>query len=321
MVDENYKAKDSKFELNSNIDESKLTDDEKKMLSDLQAANSGETAKPPALAEVEMESKEIERETPSTTILESVPPGKIAENISAPFPLEPKISASPLEDPPQAQEKPPPPFPPPKEEEEEDVNEAANTGANLALENCPHCGWELSQPTIVEPTKDEKMGFLHSVLGQKPFTQQYALFGGQVTVRFRTLTTKEMDVIYNFVFKQRESGDISTIQDYWEKVNRFRLYLQLSHLSAKDGSFTHTLPDAYSRGTNSHGTEFWNFPAFDPELGYLAQIEEKILKDVLRTETIQRTISTYCSRFNRLVSKLEVMIDSPDFWNETEQQS
>jgi len=159
------------------------------------------------------------------------------------------------------------------------------------------------------------------VLGQKTFTQQYDLFGGKVIVRFRTLTTKEMDVIYNFVFKQRETGVITTIQDYWEKVNRYRLYLQLTHLSATDGSFTHSLPDSYSRETNPYATEFWQFPAYDPDVGYLEQIEEKILKEVLRTETIQRTISTYCARFNRLVSKLEVMIDSPDFWNETEQQS
>ena len=320
MVDENYKADSPDLELKSNIDESKLTDDEKKMLADLQSSRADKGVSPPAVANAQMEESLAKQVEPSTTVMEPVLSGKVAENIATPFPAADKIS-------PEAAAIAPPPStgsPPPSSiaEESQDVeDEKSDIGEDAYLENCPHCGWDLSKQSIPEPTDDEKMGFLHSVLGQKTFLQQYDLFGGKVIVRFRTLTTKEMDVIYNFVFKQRETGIITTIQDYWEKVNRYRLYLQLMHLSAIDGSFTHTLPDSYSRETNPYATEFWQFPAYDPDLGYLEQIEEKILKDVLRTETIQRTISTYCARFNRLVSKLEVMIDSPDFWNETEQQS
>lgn len=322
MPDDNYKADSPDLEIKPNLDESKLTPQERQMLADLQgAANS--PIQPPGLVDTLEEAKE----DPSVTVMESEEQvqgqGKVAEPMAAPFPDGEKLSMEDgaLGDSPP----PPPPSPPPNEEEvtSEDLTDDMpfNTGDESPLDTCPHCNWDLSQQTIAEPEQDEKMGFLHSVLGQKPFVQQYELFGGQVIVRFRTLTTKEMDIVYNFVFKQREAGLISTIQDYWEKVNRYRLYLQLSYLSASDGSFTHTLPDSYSKETNPHGEEFWHFPAYDPDLGYLDQIEEKILKDVLRTETIQRTISTYCARFNRLVSKLEVMIDNPDFWKGTEQQS
>ena len=317
MVDENYKADSPELELNANIDESKLTDDERKMLSDLKTSRAEKGIQPPAMADAQMEDSIIGQSEPTTTIMEPASPEKVAENISAPFPTTAKIGPEAID------AAPPPPAaeasPLLKSEEEDDAE--VDAGTEAYLESCPHCGWDLAQPTVVDPTSDEKMGFLHSVLGQKTFIQQYDLFGGKVVVRFRTLTTKEMDVIYNFVFKQRETGVITTIQDYWEKVNRYRLYLQLAHLSATDGSFTHTLPDSYSRETNPYATEFWQFPAYDPETGYLEQIEEKVLTEVLRTETIQRTISTYCARFNRLVSKLEVMIDSSDFWSETEQQS
>ena len=318
MVDENYKADSPELELNANIDESKLTDDERKMLADLKTSRAEKGIQPPAMADVQMEDSIVRQSEPTTTIMEPASPEKVAENISSPFPTTAKIG-------PEAIDAAPPPSsaeasPLLKSEEEGDDAEV-DAGTEAYLESCPHCGWDLAQPTIVDPTPDEKMGFLHSVLGQKTFIQQYDLFGGKVVVRFRTLTTKEMDVIYNFVFKQRETGVITTIQDYWEKVNRYRLYLQLVHLSATDGSFTHTLPESYSRETNSYATDFWQFPAYDPEMGYLEQIEEKVLTEVLRTETIQRTISTYCARFNRLVSKLEVVIDSSDFWNETEQQS
>lgn len=315
MVDENYKADSPELELNANIDESKLTDDERKMLSDLKTSRAEKGIQPPAMADVQMEDSIVEQSEPTTTIMEPASPEKVAENISAPFPTAAKIGPEALD------AAPPPAVDADSPLLEDDTDAVADTGAEAYLESCPHCGWDLAQPTVVDPTHDEKMGFLHSVLGQKTFIQQYDLFGGKVVVRFRTLTTKEMDVIYNFVFKQRETGVITTIQDYWEKVNRYRLYLQLAHLSATDGSFTHTLPDSYSRETNPYATEFWQFPAYDPEMGYLEQIEEKVLTEVLRTETIQRTISTYCARFNRLVSKLEVMIDSSDFWSETEQQS
>jgi len=318
MVDENYKANSPELELNANIDESKLTDDERKMLSDLKTSRAEKGIQPPAMADVQMEDSIIGQSEPTTTIMEPVSPEKVAENISAPFPTTAKIGPEAID------AAPPPPVAeasPLLKSEEEGDDAVADAGTEAYLESCPHCGWDLAQPTVVDPTSDEKMGFLHSVLGQKTFIQQYDLFGGKVVVRFRTLTTKEMDVIYNFVFKQRETGVITTVQDYWEKVNRYRLYLQLVHLSATDGSFTHTLPDSYSRETNSYATDFWQFPAYDPEMGYLEQIEEKVLTEVLRTETIQRTISTYCARFNRLVSKLEVMIDSSDFWSETEQQS
>lgn len=316
MADDNLKAERPEFELKPDIDESRLTDDEKNMLADLRDVPTN--ALPPSLDVPQLETKSEEK----VTVLDAdLPPAaKVAENIPAPFPVQEKMEATSLEDPP------PPPDPPFAQEEEAEEGkveeeESLSSGFENPMDNCPHCGWDLSLQSVVEPGQDEKMGFLHSVLGQKTFIQEYSLFGGKVHVRFRTLTTKEMDVIYNYVFQQRESGEIETIQDYWEKVNRYRLYLQLIYLSASDGSFTHQLPDAYSKESNPHATDFWQFPAYDPEVGYLDQIEDRILKEVLRTESIQRTISTYCARFNRLVSKLEVMIDNPDFWKETEQQS
>ena len=326
MVDDNLKAEGPELNIRSDIDESRLNDEEKQMLADLR---SQQAELPPELGDAQLETKLED----NVTVLDAASPlpGKVAENISAPFPGQEKMAAVDAEDPPvsgmdaiakaQAILDDPPELVAEEEKVPKEEEERFDSGADGPMDNCPHCGWDLALQTIAEPGHDEKMGFLHSVLGQKTFIQQYELFGGKVVVRFRTLTTKEMDVIYNYVFKQRESGEIETIQDYWEKVNRYRLYLQVIYLASTDGSFTHQLPDGYSKESNAHATEHWNFPAYDPEVGYLDQIEDQILKEVLRTESIQRTISTYCARFNRLVSKLEVMIDNPDFWKETEQQS
>ena len=290
MDDADMKAPKAPLELREDIDETKLTESERKMLADMRAsaASSPEPAPIPV----------------------SVPQPDTPE----PAVVAPEIKETILEvpdEPPALEDVPP-------VANEESSSPTGDAGEQSQLLNCPHCSWDLSMPALVEPDHEEKLSFLHSVLGQKPFTKQYDMFGGQVVVRFRTLSTKEMDVIYRAVFKQREKGEIVTAQDYWEKVNRYRLYLQLSYLASTDGSFTHTLPDAYSEETNPHGTDYWEFSSYDSEVGYLDNIEDKILTEVLRTETIQRSIANYCARFNRLVSKLEVMVDNPNFWKETE---
>jgi hypothetical protein len=317
-----YKAS-SPLEPRDDIDVSKLSDAEKQMLSDLNVANATEAVKdvfPPSLVEaVEPQEQSAEKvvltqETPELAEEEPVPALEIEE---APPP------APPLDNIPEAAASPPPPPPlidTEAEAEEVDIPENS-TGSGPPIQTCPHCNWDMSLPVIAEPSYDEKMGFLHSVLGQKTFIHQYEIFGGKVVVRFRTLTTKEMDLIYRQVFAERETGEITTIQDYWEKVNRYKLYLQLTYLAAIDGSFTHTLPEGYSPEANPHATEYYKFKPDNPDHTYLPEIESYVLEDVLRTETIQRSVNTICSRFNRLVAKLEAMIDNSDFWNATEEQS
>ena len=332
---DNHRAPPPELDVVDNVDITKLSNAEKQMLDDLNASKEVKAdVFPPSLVDVNMP----DEKTPDTATFshkpagpvgitgppgEPGPPGKEADVVAVGVPDDTQIPELDVE----GASSPPPPPPALEEmpeilpEEEESEEEALSAGGESPLQNCPHCGWDMGLPVIAEPTYDEKMGFLHSVLGQKTFTHQYELFGGRVIVRFRTLTTKEMDVIYNQVFQQRETGEISTIQDYWEKVNRYRLYLQLTYLSAVDGSFTHTLPDGYSSETNPHAESYYDFEPANPDDSYLAEIEKHVLEEVLRTETIQRSINTMCARFNRLVGKLEAMIDNSDFWEATKEQS
>lgn len=322
--DGRHKAPSPPIESAGNVDVSKLTDAEKQMLSDLDVADSVAKDKdvfPPSILEAVMpeekssESVVLTQEVPELPEEEPIPQLEIEKEVPTP----PENIAPP----PPENVAPPPPLIDAEANEVEEPAAAAEentTGSTPRIQTCPHCSWDMSLPVIAEPTYDEKMGFLHSVLGQKTFVHQYEIFGGNVVVRFRTLTTKEMDTIYRQVFSEREGGEITTIQDYWEKVNRYKLYLQLTYLTAVDGSFTHTLPDGYSAETNTHATECYKFKPANPDHSYLPEIEEYVLGEVLRTETIQRSVNTICARFNRLVAKLEAMIDNSDFWNATEEQ-
>ena len=324
-----YKAQRPPVELNDNIDKSKLSPAELEMMEQLEKAASNDSSKvfPPSLAQAAApvsapESVVLTPKDDAQTV-----PSREAAHIGLAVEDEPELPQMPVEQASEVPELPPetPELPPLVDEEEvpgtEDAPPPLSAGGVAQHENCPHCGWDLKSPTIQEPSYEEKMGFLQSVLGQRTFVNQYEIFGGAVMVRFRTLTTKEMDIIYSQVFSEREAGVVTTVQDYWEKVNRYRLYLQLVYLAAKDGSFTYQLPHGYSEDTNPHAESFYEFEPENPEGTFLPQIENHILENVLRTESIQRSVNTLCARFNRLLAKLEALIDNSDFWKATGEQS
>ena len=318
-----YRNPKPDLQLREDIDKSKLSAVELEMLAQLEQQNANDPSKvfPPSLAQKETQEPVVLAAEQPEGVVPSREPAPVTLQVEQEPELPPVAVAEP-ETPPEAEM---PELPPLIDENEEpgqsDPVDTLSAGGTAFHSNCPHCGWDLSAPTIQEPSYDEKMGFLHSVLGQRTFANQYELFGGQVLVRFRTLTTKEMDVVYSQVFKEREAGIVTTVQDYWEKVNRYRLYLQLIYLAAKDGSFTYQLPQGYSEEVNPHAESYYEYEPATPDGTFLPEIEDYILQNVLRTESIQRTVNTLCARFNRLLSKLEALVDNSDFWKATGEQS
>lgn len=199
------------------------------------------------------------------------------------------------------------------------------TGANVTLTHCPHCQWDLGQPDVPEPPHSDKMGFLHCLIGQQPFTKTYPLYGGNVEVTFRTLTTREIDTVYRQAYADQELGKIKTEVDYWERVNRYRLLLQLSKYEVRGANgFLHDLPDGYSKETHPDCAAVWVTPEqaaeLDPKETGLPAIEDHIVAEVLKTEAVFRFVNNTCNQFNRLVAKMEAMADNSDFWNPTEAQ-
>lgn len=185
---------------------------------------------------------------------------------------------------------------------------------------CPHCQWPLNVPDIPEPTTAERQAYLQSILGSIPFMQDYTLLGGSLRVRFRTLTTRELDTIFKQAAYERETGLIHSQDDFFEVVNRYRLYLQLQQIDGGPG-FLHDFPDGFTLQTNPGATAEWILPEpEDPRATALPAIAEHMLT-ILSTETLMRAMQNICSKFNRLVSKLEAMIEHSDFWKPTGEQS
>ena len=304
------------------FDPTKLSDEEKKLLEEIAKAK-GQTIEetlvdlghsPAPEAPVTLEGV-LEVDTPVLTL---APAPEITQPASEQPEFKPQVV--PDFDPPPADE---PPAPPAADELEGTVS----SGIGSLKQICVQCGWDQDVPTIPEPEYQDKIAFLHCVLGQKVFSKKYALFGNNLKVTFRTLTIREIDMLYQETFKAQKLGLIQTTADYYEYLNRQRLYLQLIGLISQQTAMHIRLPDGLDKSTHPDAELYWE-DFLRAEKSYkedgeslLMQVQDYIITKVLRTEQLQRTVTHTCNKFNRLVAKLESCVDDPNFWNETEPQS
>lgn len=221
--------------------------------------------------------------------------------------------------------------PPPMAEEEPEVTPEEDEddsvpGLSTVNNMCVQCGWDQSIPVIAEPEHKDKIAFLQAVIGQKVFSKRYTMFGNMLRVTFRTLTIKEIDSLYQETFRAQKEGIIVTTADYYEYLNRLRLYLQISSLSATSSALHIKLPEGLTVETHPEVKSYWDTflkkeNRLDPEKSLVQQISEYVVTEVLKTEHLQRTVTHECNKFNRLVAKLEACVDNSDFWKEIEQPS
>lgn len=317
------------------IDLSRISEDERNLLAEVAKAK-GQTLEealislghvPPPRQDIKLEDTKVEfvgvnivEDTTESTPMVLEPPLQVQrENNAA---IEDAVPSLPsdfaISEPPMAADT----------EPEADKPDDGQLGS--ALHICPQCGWDCNMPVIEDPSHTDKLGFLHMLLGQKVFTKRYLLYSGHLRVSLRSLTLREIDVLYQETFKAQKMGVIATDHDYYEYLNRLRLYLQLTSLSAQQSALHITLPDGLTKETHPTAESFWD--VFLKEKGcykeetdngpsLIDQIKDYVLSNVLCTEHLHRIVSNTCSKFNRLVVKLEVCVDDPNFMNEIEQPS
>jgi hypothetical protein len=172
---------------------------------------------------------------------------------------------------------------------------------------CPHCSWDMTRDDVDAPPLDVRQRFLQSIIGQKPYLEQCSLLGGAMLVTFRTLTTAESDAAMQQAFTDRDAGEFLSDIDFWERVNRYRMYLQILKVERKNMK-TIDLPEGLSEETNPNVGTYWK-PA------ELKLIERYMQQHVLTHESISRVLQAEIGRFNRTTSQMEANADRPDFWN------
>ena len=223
------------------------------------------------------------------------------------------------------------PLPPMADESPETATEveADNTTTTTAPATlrklCVHCGWDQARPPIAEPDGVDKLVFLKAILGQKLFEKQFTLLGGSLRIKFRSLTVREIDELYAEAFQQSKQGRVNNPADFYETINRHRLFLQLASLQAAENILHISLPDGLTVQTNPDAKQHWESflatkQAQEPgnaDKSLLLRVQDYMLTHVLKTESMHRLAAITCNQFNQYVAKLEACVDDPNFWNAT----
>jgi hypothetical protein len=129
---------------------------------------------------------------------------------------------------------------------------------------------------------------------------------------------RELEVVYAQGYRDLGTGRARTEADYYEKLNQYRLCLQMLDIrSADPRGLNVQFPAGLSPETNPKATTFWK--TAPPEEGdtALPQILDYVVEEVLRTESLFRVFTAACNQFNRLNAKLEANTSNDPFWKPT----
>ncbi len=172
---------------------------------------------------------------------------------------------------------------------------------------CTHCGFPTDRRDNTNPDTVDKQVFVAQILGQKRFVKEYSLFGNQFRVVFRSLTTKESDLVIKQLVKDWNDGKITGPASSLAEATKYQMILALESLDSVQGLINLQTLDEY------------DYEEKDIEVGatVLPLVVEHIYSTYLTQETLRRAIYKAYGHFLDTVSKLEVMAEHDSFWQAT----
>lgn len=118
-----------------------------------------------------------------------------------------------------------------------EVKDPATTAAG-EIPPCVRCGWSPSREN--KPLQEDLEEYLRCVLGGQTFYKVYELYGGQVKLKFRSLSNKEVDNLNVLLFKMTDHMDHAIIQD---KSIKLKLLYFLARLELSDNTADYDIPE------------------------------------------------------------------------------
>jgi hypothetical protein len=175
---------------------------------------------------------------------------------------------------------------------------------------CPNCGWDVHNDGVEEVSETDKGAFLAALLGGKPFTKIFELFGGGVQITVRELMPQEVDAIYMRASVELEdegpmSDPIERRIVFNEIVNRYRLILQIVDIRTSES--IKTLPQSLEEWTPEAQSD-------KERSSMLPEIAKQVHKEVIPTESLVRVVANCVVRFNKIANRLEVNASNENFY-------
>jgi hypothetical protein len=194
-------------------------------------------------------------------------------------------------------------------------------GASMPVRNCPHCGWDLQQPDVPEPSDDVKRRFLFCLFPAVPvpFEHEYTLFNGHMVVRFRTLRNDEVAAVSRHAERLlRETGTPdrdSSLVSVLQATLRIRLALQLVAIKTPDRDEVFPKGFSVDPGDPDHKS-LWHVPENREDVLFAALIR-RVYDEILGSEAVSQVVAQRLADFNRMVSKMAAHAGDANFWPAT----
>jgi hypothetical protein len=176
------------------------------------------------------------------------------------------------------------------------------------ISNCPHCGWDLKKSDDVVVSDDDKINFVQSILGSVRFKKAYQLFGGRITIVFRTLTVAESDMAYKQLIVDSnndiQSRIISDTMFYWRTLMAYKAVMSVERIESEAGVLQidpimdiEVDPSEYKKPNTKL------FALFDD-----------LVEQIMPSDVMRNAVSNCYNQFNSLVEKMQAMAEDKDFW-------
>lgn len=174
--------------------------------------------------------------------------------------------------------------------------------------NCPQCGWDTRKDDTVAVTDNDKIDFVQSILGGIRFRKSYQLFGGKMTLVFRTLTTAESDMAYKQLLVDA-NNDIQTkiISDtsfYWRTLMAYKAVMSVDRIES-DSNVLEIPPIADIEVDEG---------SYSKPNTKLYAVFDQLVESVMPSEVLRNAISHLFTEFTALVEKMQAMAEDKDFW-------
>lgn len=130
---------------------------------------------------------------------------------------------------------------------------------------------------------------------------------GKVTFGFRSLLSKETDLLFQQLGIDMRNGEFTGETDYFMRLQEYRLYMSVERLVGDNGEVIAEIPPIF------------DIPYDEPETGAVLQTRLVNMRDwfndeAVPNESLRRVMTQHHRSFQRLVEALEAMTSEPDFW-------
>jgi hypothetical protein len=282
------------------VDFSELSEAERQELSDVLKDYKQQMV---AQAEYDASGRNIEKKLPGAD--PSVVAAAKQAQAAAETPAMPEVKIippKPVEEAAPTPEPEPEPISEPVMEEDEDYDNGLDTNPV----HCPRCLWRTDIPFTAEPTERDRQVFMASLLGTNRFTKTYDIMGGNMKVSFRSLLSKEVDLVFKQLNCDATNGVITGDGDFFLRMEQYRTLCSVSRIA--DASNTPQIEIAPLFELDWPGDDS-------------GKVENTRLKDLadwfneeISNESLRRVLYQHYREFQRLVEAMEAQTAEPNFW-------